>query len=89
MLRNRDVKGFVNIFKNNINKVYAIPIPNTESAYSSDQIMNKLKKSGLQVLPAKNLENALEIADKDLPLLITGSLYLAGYTLRFNETKIN
>ena len=89
MLRNRDVKGFVNIFKNNINKVYAIPIPNTESAYSSDQIMNKLKKSGLQVLPAKNLENALEIADKDLPLLITGSLYLAGYTLRFNETNIN
>ena len=51
--------------------------------------MNKLKRSGLQVLPAKNLENALQIADKDLPLLITGSLYLAGYTLRFNDTKIN
>ena len=49
----------------------------------------KLKKSGLQVLPAKDLENALQIADKEVPLLITGSLYLAGYTLRFNETKIN
>ena len=89
MLRNRDVKDFVNIFKNHINKVFAITIPDIESSYSPDQIIVKLKKSGLQVLPAKDLENALQIADKEVPLLITGSLYLAGYTLRFNDTKIN
>ena len=89
MLRNRDVKDFVNIFKNHINKVFAITIPDIESSYSPDQIIVKLKKSGLQVLPAKDLENALQIADKEVPLLITGSLYLAGYTLRFNNTKIN
>ena len=89
MLRNRDVKDFVNVFKNHINKVFAITIPDIESSYSPDQIIVKLKKSGLQVLPAKDLENALQIADKEVPLLITGSLYLAGYTLRFNDTKIN
>ena len=89
MLRNRDVKDFVNIFKNHINKVFAITIPDIESSYSPDQIIVKLKKLGLQVLPAKDLENALQIADKEVPLLITGSLYLAGYTLRFNDTKIN
>ena len=89
MLRNRDVKDFVNIFKNHINKVFAITIPDIESSYSPDQIIVKLKESGLQVLPAKDLENALLIADKEVPLLITGSLYLAGYTLRFNDTKIN
>ena len=89
MLRNRDVKDFVNIFKNHINKVFAITIPDIESSYSPDQIIIKLKKSGLQVLPAKDLESALQIADKEVPLLITGSLYLAGYTLRFNDTKIN
>ena len=89
MLRNRDVKDFVNIFKNHINKVFAITIPDIESSYSPDQIIVKLKESGLQVLPAKDLENALQIADKEVPLLITGSLYLAGYTLRFNDTKIN
>ena len=89
MLRNRDVKDFVNIFKNHINKVFAITIPDIESSYSPDQIIVKLKNLGLQVLPAKDLENALQIADKEVPLLITGSLYLAGYTLRFNDTKIN
>ena len=89
MLRNRNVEHFVNIFKNHINKVFAITIPDIESSYSPDQIIVKLKKSGLQVLPAKDLENALQIADKEVPLLITGSLYLAGYTLRFNDTKIN
>ncbi|MDA9632229.1 bifunctional folylpolyglutamate synthase/dihydrofolate synthase [Alphaproteobacteria bacterium] len=89
MLRNRDVKDFVNIFKNHINKVFAITIPDIESSYSPDQIIVKLKKSGLEVLPAKDLENALQLADKEVPLLITGSLYLAGYTLRFNNTKIN
>ena len=49
----------------------------------------KLKKIGLEVLPAQNLENALQNAEKDIPLLITGSLYLAGNTLKFNETKID
>ncbi len=89
MLRNRNVKDFVNIFKNHINEVFAISIPEIDNSYSPNQIIVKLKKSGLQVYPAKNLENALILADKNLPLLITGSLYLAGYTLKFNQTKIN
>ena len=28
-------------------------------------------------------------ADKKIPLLITGSLYLAGHALKFNETIID
>ncbi len=89
MLQNRDVKNFVNILKNNINKVFAISIPEIETAYSPNEIIVKLKKIGLEVLPAQNLENALQYAEKDIPLLITGSLYLAGNTLKFNETKID
>ena len=89
MLQNRDVKNFVNILKNNINKVFAISIPEIETAYSPDEIIVKLKKIGLKVLPAQNLETALEYAEKDIPLLITGSLYLAGNTLKFNKTKID
>ncbi len=89
MLKNRDIENFVNIFKNHINKVFAMAIPEIESSYSPDEIIVKLKKIGLEVLPAQNLENALEHAEKDIPLLITGSLYLAGNTLKFNETKID
>ena len=89
MLKNRDIENFVNIFKNHINKVFAMAIPEVESSYSPDEIIVKLKKIGLEALPVHNLENALRRADKDIPLLITGSLYLAGNTLKFNETKID
>ena len=89
MLKNRDVENFVKIFKNHINKVFAMAIPEVESSYSPDEIIVKLKKIGLEVLPAQNLENALKHAEKDIPLLITGSLYLAGNTLKFNKTKID
>ncbi len=89
MLKNRDIESFVNIFKNHINKVFAMAIPEVESSYSPDEIIVRLKKIGLEVLPAQNLENALQYAEKDAPLLITGSLYLAGNTLKFNETKID
>lgn len=89
MLKNRDVENFVKIFKNHINKVFAMAIPEVESSYSPDEIIVKLKKIGLEVLPAQNLENALQHAEKDIPLLITGSLYLAGNTLKFNKTKID
>ena len=89
MLKNKDVKDFVNILKKHINKVFAIPIPEVESSYSADEIIVKLKKLGLEVIPTENLKNALQSAEKDVPLLITGSLYLAGYTLKFNDTKIN
>jgi len=36
----------------------------------------------------KNLEEALRYSDKKMPLLITGSLYLAGHVLKFNNTQI-
>ena len=65
-------------------------VHNARAEYRTRQLWREhVKESGLQVLPAKDLENALQIADKEVPLLITGSLYLAGYTLRFNDTKIN
>ncbi len=89
MLKNRDIENFVNIFKNHINKVFAMAIPEVKSSYSPDEIILKLKKIELKVLPAQNLETALENAEKDIPLLITGSLYLAGNTLKFNGTKID
>ena len=60
MLKNRDIENFVNIFENHINKVFAIAIPEVESSYSPDEIIVKLKKTGLEVLPAQNLENALK-----------------------------
>ena len=36
----------------------------------------------------KSFEEALKYSDKEAPLLITGSLYLAGYVLKINKTEI-
>ena len=44
---------------------------------------------GFNTNTSNSLENALKKADDKIPLLITGSLYLAGYALKFNETIID
>ena len=44
---------------------------------------------GFNTKTSNSLENALKKADDKIPLLITGSLYLAGYALKFNETIID
>ena len=50
---------------------------------------NKLDNLGFNTNTSNSFENALNKADDKIPLLITGSLYLAGYALKFNETIID
>ena len=50
---------------------------------------DKLDVFGFKTNTSNSLENALNKADDKIPLLITGSLYLAGYALKFNETIID
>ena len=89
MLNNREVKDFVNIFKNHINQIYAIAIPEQKNSLSALNIKNKLDDLGFNTNTSNSLENALKKTDNKKPLLITGSLYLAGYALKFNETVID
>ena len=89
MLNNREVKDFVKIFKNHINQIYAIEIPEQKNSLSALDIKNKLDDLGFNTNTSKSLENALKKADDKIPLLITGSLYLAGYALKFNDTIID
>ncbi len=88
MLNNRDIKDFVYIFKKHINQIYAIKIPDTKNSYSALEIKNKLDSLDLKINISKNLQNALNKADNKIPLLITGSLYLAGHALKFNKTIV-
>ena len=89
MLNNREVKDFVRIFKNHINQIYAITIPDQTNSLSALDIKNKLDDLGFNTNTSNSLENALKKVDNKIPLLITGSLYLAGYALKFNETIID
>ena len=88
MLNNRNVKDFVKIFKNHINQIYAITIPEVNSLSATD-IKKKLDGLGYNTDVSNSFENALQKSDKNKPLLITGSLYLAGYALKYNETIID
>jgi folylpolyglutamate synthase/dihydropteroate synthase len=89
MLKNRDVKDFVEIFKNHISQIYAITIPKSTNSHSALDIKYKLDTLGFNTNVSNNLEDALIKADNKIPLLITGSLYLAGHALKFNETTID
>ena len=89
MLNNREVKDFVEIFKNHINKIYAITIPEIKNSHSALDIKYKLDALGFNTNVSNNLEDALRKADNTIPLLITGSLYLAGHALKFNKTIID
>ncbi len=89
MLNNREVKDFVKIFKKHIDRIYAVEIPEQKNSLSALDIKNKLDGLGFNTKTSKSLENALKKADDKIPLLITGSLYLAGYALKFNDTIID
>ena len=89
MLNNRNAKNFVNIFKDNINSAFVISIPKVKSSHSPDNLNIQLKQIGLKVSISENLEDALKKADRNLPLLITGSLYLTGHVLEYNKTIID
>ena len=89
MLNNREVKNFVKIFKNHINEIYAITIPESKNSYSALDLKYKLDTLGFDTNVSNSFEDAIIRADNKIPLLITGSLYLAGHALKFNETIID
>ena len=88
MLSNRDIKKFVCEFKSYINIVYTIPMKNQESSSHPNKLAQELNEVGLEAHSSKSLKDALNKTNKDTPLLITGSLYLAGEVLEFNNTII-
>jgi len=48
----------------------------------------ELKGIGLDAYPEISFKNALIKSDREIPLLIIGSLYLVGEVLAFNNTTI-
>ena len=89
MLNNRSARDFVNIFRSNISRAFAISIPEVKSSYNPSDLTIQLRSIGLSAFSSESLEDALKKTDRDLPLLITGSLYLTGHALKYNKTIID
>ena len=64
-------------------------IPETKNSHTALDIKYKLDTLGFDTNVSNSFEDALKKADNKFPLLITGSLYLAGHALKFNETIID
>lgn len=88
MLNNRNIIEFIFNLREHINIIYTIPIKNQKSSSNPEELSLILNEEGLISYPTNSIEKALIKSDKELPLLITGSLYLAGEVLSFNDTNI-
>ena len=88
ILNNRDLKLIVSHFKEHINITYTIPIKDQISSSDPHKMSQQLNEIGIDAYPEISFKNALIRSDRDIPLLIIGSLYLVGEVLAFNNTTI-
>ena len=85
MMEGKDADTFLAPFAGLVDQVVAVPVPDQENSQSPDQIMAAAARAGLSASLAGSVADALQLAaggDEDVRVLITGSLYLAGDTLR-------
>ena len=85
MMSNKDHQKYIDFFKNKINSITTIDIPNQPNSIKGQDLKNKI--NGFDKIKyktsIKDALKSLELHDEDL-ILITGSLYLAGEVLNLN-----
>ena len=87
MMKNKEHKKFIQIFKNKVNSIIALDIPNQTNFIKKEELFKIAKSCGI---PSKT-ENSIEIALKNIAkenenaiIFCTGSLYFAGEILNLN-----
>ena len=85
MMSNKDHQEYINFFKNKINSITTVDIPNQPNSIKGQDLKNKI--NGFDRIKYKSsIEEALKslkLNEGDI-ILITGSLYLAGEFLNLN-----
>ena len=87
MMKDKEHKKFINVFKNKIKSLTLIDIPNQGGAISKEDFKLKVQDDYLKVKIANSIEEAIAINAKtsnNSYLAIVGSLYLAGEVLNLN-----
>ena len=86
MMSNKEHQKYINFFKNKINSITTVDIPNQPNSIKGEDLKNKIISGFDQVNYKKSIEEALKslnLQGEDI-ILITGSLYLAGEVLNLN-----
>lgn len=91
MMANKDAHGFLANFAGLTRHIIAVPIPDRDLAMSVDALADAARRLGMRVETSAGVETALRGLTRlayEVPprILITGSLYLAGYMLAANGT---
>ncbi len=86
MLANKDASGFLAPFAAYATSLTAVPIPGHDH-HAPEGLAQIARGLGLTAIVAPDLESALAglPADRELPVAILGSLYLAGQVLHAND----
>ena len=87
MMINKDHKAFIQIFKNKVQSIIAVDIPNQENYLEKEKLSKIAQSCGIISRTEKSIETGLKnIAKEDENAIIfcTGSLYLSGEILNLN-----
>jgi len=89
MMETKDAHAFIAPFKDLVERVYTVPIPEEPNAFSAEALAEVVRAEGFDVVAASSLADALLRSQAALDgrpgrVLICGSLYLAGHVLKLH-----
>jgi len=88
MMETKDAHAFIAPFKGLVERIYTVPIPEEPNAFSAEALAEIARAEGFDVVATSGLPDALTRSQAALQgpgrVLICGSLYLAGHTLKLH-----
>ena len=87
MMINKDHKEFIQVFKNRVESIIALDIPNQVNFIKKEKLSKIAESCGLKSKTENSIESALKNASKENDnaiIFCTGSLYFAGEILNLN-----
>ena len=86
MMKNKDHKEYVNIFKKKLASLTIVDIPKQKNSINRYDLKKKINNFDLKINTEKTVQDAIMSLklNKDDLVVITGSLYLVGEVLKSN-----
>ena len=86
MMKDKEHIEFIKSFRNIVNSITLIDIPNQDGAISKENLESKLKELNLNIKISHSIESAIKSLSKNVNTITVciGSLYLAGEILKLN-----
>ena len=88
-LNTRDPAEFLAPLASLAGRVRCLAIPSQDASLGAEDLANSAAALGLNSAPSASIETALRALDQSHPVIICGSLYLAGHALIQNKTLPN